>query len=279
RDPARELGVRGRVVAVDATAEDGDGRAARLERAAVRLCVHATGESADNDEPGRGELAPEGARDGCAVARAGAGADDGDGRAREQLRTGVAAQEEARRRVVDGGEERRKPGLGAAEEAETGRSEPLAGGPLVEAAHVAGPARAERRRDEMRSGLGRVQRERQLVHAASSCGARYANASATCSGSTASAPARAAIVRARRATRARPRPESASRSTALESSVSAAGTRCGGSLRSRARAASTRSRTAVDGSPAGAASSEARARGTVRTRSKRSRSARESLSR
>ena len=42
-DAARELGVRGRIVAVDAAAEDGDGRPARLERPAMRLGVDRRG--------------------------------------------------------------------------------------------------------------------------------------------------------------------------------------------------------------------------------------------
>src|SRR6185503_1763873 len=41
-DRSRELGVGSRVVAVDATAEHGDGRAARRERTTVRLAVDAT---------------------------------------------------------------------------------------------------------------------------------------------------------------------------------------------------------------------------------------------
>ena len=67
----------------------------------------------------------------------------------------------------------------------------------------------------MRVTRGGERGERELVHAASSVGERYASASATCSGSTPSEPASAATVRATRATRARPRPESGSRSTAL----------------------------------------------------------------
>ena len=58
-DASRELGVRGRVVAVDAAAEHGDGRAARLERAAMRLGVDPAREAADDDEPRTRELAGE----------------------------------------------------------------------------------------------------------------------------------------------------------------------------------------------------------------------------
>ena len=85
----------------------------------------------------------------------------------------------------------------------------------VEARFERRKAGASRLADEMRVTRGGEGGERELVHAASSVGERYASASATCSGSTPSAPASAATVRATRATRARPRPESGSRSTAL----------------------------------------------------------------
>ena len=84
---------------------------------------------------------------------------------------------------------------------------------------------------------------------------------------------------ATRATRARPRADSGSRSTALESSSFASPERRSGSPRARSRAASTRRPTASELSPAPPSSSRARGRGTVTTRSNRSSSARESLSR
>ena len=117
---------------------------------------------------------------------------------------------------------------------------------------------------------------RASAHAASSCGERYASASATCSAATVSASASAAIVRAVRATRARPRPESGNRSTARESSASASLVR---DRPLRPRAAATRGAIRADASDGPAASSTARGRGIVTTRSKRSSSARESLSR
>ena len=49
-DLARERRVRARVVAVDAAAEDGDRRAARLERAAMRPAVDAAREPRDDDD-------------------------------------------------------------------------------------------------------------------------------------------------------------------------------------------------------------------------------------
>ena len=89
------------VVAVDAAAEDGDSRRARLERSAMRFGVDAARQPAHDDEPGRGELPPEAARDRGPVARGRPGSHDRDGRPREDLGLGAAPEEEARRRVVD----------------------------------------------------------------------------------------------------------------------------------------------------------------------------------
>src|SRR5581483_4881823 len=100
-DATREIGVRGGIVAVDAAAENGDRRAACLERATMRLAVDTARETADDDEPGGGELASQAARDRCAVARTCARADDCDGRALEQLERRSAAHEQPDRRIVD----------------------------------------------------------------------------------------------------------------------------------------------------------------------------------
>ena len=78
--------MRRRVVAVDPAAEHGDGDAAGVERAAVRLAVDPAREAADDDEPGRRELAAERSRHRSPVRRARAGADDRDRRPPEQLR-------------------------------------------------------------------------------------------------------------------------------------------------------------------------------------------------
>ena len=93
--------MRGRVVAVDPTAEHGDGDTTGLERAAMRLAVDAAREAADDDEPGRGELAAEAARDLRAVRRARAGADDCNGRLREHVHRPRRRERRAARRVVD----------------------------------------------------------------------------------------------------------------------------------------------------------------------------------
>ena len=58
-DPAGELAVRCRVVAVDAAAEHGDRDAADVESAAVRLAVDPPCHAADDDEPRSRQLAPE----------------------------------------------------------------------------------------------------------------------------------------------------------------------------------------------------------------------------
>ena len=71
-DPSSELGVGGRVVAVDPTSEHRD-RHAGLERAAMRLAVDSSSHSADHDEPCRGELSRERARHGTSVCRARSG--------------------------------------------------------------------------------------------------------------------------------------------------------------------------------------------------------------
>ena len=68
-DPARQLGVRRRVVAVDPAAEHGDRRAAAVERAAMRLAVDAPRHPAHDDETRSGQLARERARDRAAVRR------------------------------------------------------------------------------------------------------------------------------------------------------------------------------------------------------------------
>ena len=62
-DPSRKFSVRGRIVAVDATAEHGDRDSAGIEGSAVGLAVDASRETADDYQSGRGELSPEHPRD------------------------------------------------------------------------------------------------------------------------------------------------------------------------------------------------------------------------
>ena len=100
----------------------------------MRLAVDAAGEPADDDETRGGEIAAEAARDLAAVGGAGTCADDRDRRSRDQLRVGVAAQEEPRRRVVDRAEQHRERRVGAGEEAIAENAQPRELGLAVEAA-------------------------------------------------------------------------------------------------------------------------------------------------
>ena len=71
------------------------------------LAVDPPGHPADDDEPGRRELAPERPRDRPSVRRAGASADDRDRRFAEQLRRRLSPQPEHGRRVGDHPQKRR----------------------------------------------------------------------------------------------------------------------------------------------------------------------------
>jgi hypothetical protein len=71
--------MRGRIVTVDATAENSDRRADRLESSAVRFSVDPSREPTDDDDSRSGELSAQKPRDLRPVRRAGASADDGDG--------------------------------------------------------------------------------------------------------------------------------------------------------------------------------------------------------
>ena len=95
-----------RVVAVDATAEHRDGRAARRERATVRLAVDAARHAADHDGAGGRSLRREEPCDRPPVPGAGAGTDNGDGRTVEELGRRVAPKPETARRIRDLGEQR-----------------------------------------------------------------------------------------------------------------------------------------------------------------------------
>ncbi len=170
-DAPRELGVRGRVVAVDRRS-----RARRPSRRRPRarrggLAVDPARQPADDDETGGRELASERARDRAAVRRAGPSADD-----RDRWRASSSRRPPHPRRKSPGG----------------------------------GSWIAREQRRETQASRRRIAAE-PLAHAPArrSPGIAVGSASATCSGSP-SAPASAAIVARHAATRARPRPESGS---------------------------------------------------------------------
>ncbi len=77
-DRAGELGVRCRVVAVDAAAEHGDRRPVRSKGSTMGLAVDPSCEPAHHGRARRGRVCGEEPRDRAAVARAGARADDRD---------------------------------------------------------------------------------------------------------------------------------------------------------------------------------------------------------
>ena len=164
--------MRGGIVAVDAAAEHGDRDPARLEGAAMGLGVDAPCHPADDDETVRRELAAEAPCHLPTVRRARPRADDGHRRPREQLELGGPAQEEPRRRVVNRMQERREARLGAAEEAQPGRPEPVALGRLVERLAEAREADGARLLHDVRVRRRCERGERELVHAASSFGER-----------------------------------------------------------------------------------------------------------
>jgi hypothetical protein len=138
----------------------------------MRLGVDTAREPADDDDPGRGEVAPDPSGDLTTVRRAGPGADDRHRRPCQQLNLGGAPQEEPRRRVVNRAQQRREGRIGAREEAEAERREPVELRPGVETLGERGEACASRRLDDVRvAGCGEGG-ERELVHAASSRGER-----------------------------------------------------------------------------------------------------------
>ena len=250
RRPARASSrVRGRIVAVDAAAEHGDGHPARLERAAVRLAVDAAGEAADDDEARRGQLPAEQPRDLAAVRRAGAGADDRDRRPASSSRSALPAEEEPRRRVVDRAQQRREVGVGAADEAEAGAREALELGTRRRSAAWKAAKRALRGSSTTCASFAAANdasASSLMPRAPSASGRRAPRRRARAArrprrrAPRPSAPrARPAPGRARRAAGARPRGRAARRP---RSSARAAGPA------SRRAPAATRSRTGADGS-------------------------------
>ena len=245
----------------------------------MRLAVDPARKAADDDEPGGGELPAEHARDARAVRRARPRADDRHRRRRQQLRV-------------------RRPRARRAPAAGRGSRAAAAESPCRSAAENRRPRPRDRERTRRRRSRGGRPRSETRPAAARGCPSlrrRPRPRAPPSSGELGRCPigerlgkvgridtslsASAATVRATRATRARPRAESGSRSVARVSSSLASSVRLGAASLSRSRAATTRVRTGSDASLGPAASSVARGRGTVTTRSKRSRSARESLSR
>ena len=158
----RELGVRRRVVAVDAAAEHRDGRPARRERAAVRLAVDAARQAADDDGAGGRGLASRGAarptRPYPEQARA---PTIGDGRTVEELERRVAPHPETARRVGDLREQRRVAAVPAAKRRGSSRArEPRRGAVRERLGDVlrqhVGRARRAPRRSARRARRGRV---------------------------------------------------------------------------------------------------------------------------
>ena len=162
------------VVAVDAAAEDADGRPVGLQRPSVRVGIDTASEAADDDDAGCRELAAQHASDGRAVARARARPHDRDRRARKDLRLAAPAQEEARRWVVDRAQERRERRVGAPDEAYAPARELRREPGRVEGVQKRAEAGAARCRDDMGAARGRERSERQIARhaAASSAGAR-----------------------------------------------------------------------------------------------------------
>ncbi len=201
-DATRELGVRGRIVAVDAAAEDGDGRPVRLERPAMRLGVDAARQPAHDDKPGSRELPAQAAGDRGAVPRACARADDRNRRLGQKLGLRQAAEEESRRRIVDRSEERWEVRRRSRHEAVSRRSEPLEIGALVEAPLERPPPLAARRADQVRARLRGEDRERELRHSRARPASDRRAPPPRARLAPSLTPASAAIVRATRPTRA-----------------------------------------------------------------------------
>ena len=107
----RELRVRGRVVAVDSTAENGTGEPVGVQGAAVRLPVDSARQAAHDHEARAREVAGERTGDRPTVGRARTGSDNGDGRAREVGELAAPSQEELSGRVVNRAKQRRELGV------------------------------------------------------------------------------------------------------------------------------------------------------------------------
>ena len=275
-DAPRQVGVRGRVVAVDAAAEDRDRRATGVERAAMRLAVDAAREPADDDEAcGRRARAR-----GCARPTRRSPSTRARRRSRPRgAREASSGASPRTKRPTGGSWIERSSGGSTRAEAEAERGEALFVRARVERAHVRAPACAVRWPQQVRAGLRREHRERELVHdellgrAIRECFGDVLGVHLLRSGERSDRPGRRgrhARGRGRRAASGRPRARAVHRHRVIGAS---------GRIASASRASATRTATGADASAAPAASSTARGRGTATTRSKRSSSARESFAR
>ena len=139
----------------------------------MSLAVHTARKTADDDETGACELAPERACHLGAVRRARPRADHRHGRSLEERVVARAAQEESRRRVEDRGERAREPTSRARQPAQAAPLEVGEIGHLVEGACEPLEAPVARLGDDVTVGLGGERRERELPHVRSrSRGAR-----------------------------------------------------------------------------------------------------------
>jgi len=163
-DAAGQVAVRGRVVAVDPAAQDGDGQAARIESPAMGGAVDPAGQSAHDDEARGGELAAEHARRLRPVRRARPRAHDGHGRSVKELRLARAAEEETDRGIVDGSQQRREVRTRAAHEADPFRLQLRRVRRLLEPTDEGREARAPRPLDLVGSGLGGEGGDGELAH-------------------------------------------------------------------------------------------------------------------
>ena len=132
----------------------------------MRFSVHAPREAADDDDALTGELSAEKPRHLRPVRRAGASADDRDGRPSKRLDAYASAHEETGRWVVDGAQERREVRVGARKPA---NAVPLQTGEVRALVEPPG----ERPKEPIAQGLPhevpvrlrRERRQRQIAHA------------------------------------------------------------------------------------------------------------------
>ena len=152
------------VIAVDAAAKHGHGHPAGVKRAPMGLAVDPAGQTADDHEPGGGQLPAEHPRNLGAVRGARAGADDRHRGAPKKVDLSSPSYEQARRRVVDRAQERRKGGVGTGEPPNPRRRQPREVARHVERPFESDVGTVTRLADEVSTACGGEGRERKLVH-------------------------------------------------------------------------------------------------------------------